>query len=395
MLQNELVVCFSTLSWDYLWLRHQELMTRFAQAGNRVVYVEPIGIRMPGWQDRHRIVARVRNRQKAGTHGIRQVIKNLWVVDPLVNPFQQVGFVHKRNVAALSRQMATAISKVGGGRPIVWTFVPTPLARKVIETLDPKLLVYDCVDALTANPKGVFSSFVESERELSRGADLVFVTSPELYERQRALNPHTYYVPHGVDYELFANTSAPEPAVLTGLGHPRLVFFGGIDERVDYSLLKRLADAHPDWQIVLLGIVRTDISAIEKMPNVHFFGHISHNDLPAYLHAMDVFLLPYVKSEFSRYINPAKLFECLAVGKPTVATHLPIFDEFRDVLEVAHSAEEYERLAKAAVVEAKDGVMVERRRAQARANTWAARFDEIVGLMQERLSNVQSGTVGF
>lgn len=225
MLQNELVVCFSTLSWDYLWLRHQELMARFAQAGHRVLFVEPIGIRMPGWQDRHRIVARVRNRQKAGTRGIRQVIKNLWVVDPLVNPFQQVSFVHKRNVAALSRQMADAISQVGGGQPIVWTFVPTPLAREVIETLDPKLLVYDCVDALTENPKGVFSSFAESERALSRRADVVVVTSPELFERQRALNPHTFYVPHGVEYDLFANSASPEPELLAKIGHPRLVFF--------------------------------------------------------------------------------------------------------------------------------------------------------------------------
>ena len=386
MLQNELIVCFSTLSWDYLWLRHQELMTRFAQAGHRVLFVEPIGIRMPGWQDRHRIVARVRNRQKAGTSGIREVMKNLWVVDPLVNPFQQVGFVHKRNVAALSRQMADAISQVGGGRPIVWTFVPTPLAREVIETLDPKLLVYDCVDALTENPKGVFSSFAESERALSRRADVVVVTSPELFERQRALNPHTYFVPHGVEYDLFANSVSPEPELLANIGHPRMVFFGGIDERVDYALVKRLATSHPDRQILLLGIVRTDISAIEKLPNVHFFGHIAHDDLPAYLHAIDVFLLPYVKNEFSRYINPAKLFECLAVGKPTVATDLPIFADFRDVLAVAGDAAKFERMVDAAVTEPKDDARIERRRERARANTWTHRYDEIETILQERLT---------
>lgn len=391
MLHNELIVCFSTLSWDYLWLRHQELMTRFAQAGNRVLFVEPIGIRMPGWQDRHRIVARVRNRQKAGARGIREVIKNLWVVDPLVNPFQQVGFVHKRNVDALSRQMADAMAQVGGGRPIVWTFVPTPLARAVIETLDPKLVVYDCVDALTENPKGVFSSFAESERALSRRADAVVVTSPELYERQRVLNEHTYYVPHGVEYDLFARASSPEPQTLAGIGRPRLVFFGGIDERVDYDLLKRLATAHPDWQFLLLGIVRTDISAIEKLPNAHFLGHIAHDELPSYLHAMDVFLLPYVKNEFSRYINPAKLFECLAVGKPTIATDLPIFKDFRDVLAVAGNETEFVRMTETAVHEHRDDVLIERRRERARANTWAQRYAEIEAVLHERLQAVNAG----
>ncbi len=387
MLSNELVVCFSTLSWDFLWLRHQELMTRFAQAGNRVLFVEPIGIRMPGWQDRHRIVARLRNRQKAGARGIREVRKNLWVVDPLVNPFQQIGFVHERNVTALSRQLANAVAEVGGGRPIVWTFVPTPLARAVIETLDPKLVIYDCVDALTENPKGVFSSFAESERELSRRAEMVIVTSHELYERQRGLNQHTYYVPHGVDYELFTRTPEREPDELAALKHPRLAFFGGIDERVDSNLLKRLAFKHPDWEFVLLGVVRTDISELEQLPNVYFFGHIPHDDLPAYLHAVDVFLLPYAKIEYTRYINPAKLFECLAVAKPTVATNLPIFDDFRDVLAVAASAEEFERLTEAAVCEPEQVGMVEKRRERARTNTWAVRFDEAVQLIEERLND--------
>lgn len=385
MLSNELVVCFSTLSWDFLWLRHQELMTRFAQAGHRVLFVEPIGIRMPGWQDRHRVLARLRNRQKAGPRGIREVRKNLWVVDPIVNPFQQIGFVHERNVAALSRQLTNAVAQVGGGRPIVWTFVPTPLARAVIESLDPKLVVYDCVDALTENPKGVFSSFAESERALSRRADLVIVTSHELYERQKGLNEHTYYVPHGVDYELFTRAPEREPSEVAGLKHPRLVFFGGIDERVDLSLLKRLATRHSDWELVLLGVVRTDISEIENLPNVHFFGHIPHDELPAFLHAMDVFLLPYAKIAYTRYINPAKLFECLAVAKPTVATNLPIFEEMRDVLAVAASAQEFERLTEAAVREPESEELVARQREWARTNTWQVRFDEVVHLIEERL----------
>src|SRR6186997_3416828 len=107
MLSNELIICLSTLSWDYLWLRHQEVMSRFARAGNRVLFVEPLGIRMPGLQDRARILARLRNRRTAGTRGAREVMPNLWVVDPLVNPFQQVGIVHRRNVRGVTQQLRT------------------------------------------------------------------------------------------------------------------------------------------------------------------------------------------------------------------------------------------------------------------------------------------------
>lgn len=384
MLQDELVVCFATLSWDFLWLRHQELMARFARAGNRVLFIEPIGIRMPKWEDRRRILARLQNRQRAGGRGIRRVMENVWVLDPLVNPFQQIGFVHRRNVRALTHQVRNAMDQVGGGEPIVWTFVPTPLAREVITKVAPKLVIYDCMDALTENPKGVFSSFAESEKILSREADIVFVTSHELWERQGALNPHTYYVPHGVAYEKFAEVSPDEPRALENIPHTRLAFFGGIDERVDIALLARLAAQHPAWQIVLMGIVRTDITALEKFPNVHFLGHISHDALPAYLHHVDVYLLPYVQSAFSRYMNPAKLHECLAVGKPTVATALPCFAEFRDVLSVASSDAEFERMLIQAISE-RDAQAVRRRQARARENTWEKRFMEINECIEKRM----------
>lgn len=262
-------------------------------------------------------------------------------------------------------------------------YAATPLARAVMQNLHPKFVVYDCVDALTENPKGVFASFAESEKQLSRAADVVFVSSPALLERQRAWNPRTYYVPHGVAYEKFANGHLPEPAALQNIPHPRLAFFGGIDERVDVNLLARLAARHPHWQLVLMGVVRTDVSALKKFPNAHFLGHIPHDALPAYLHAQDVLLLPYVRSEFSRYMNPAKLHECLAVGKPIIAIALPIFQEYRDVLYVADSTDEYETLIEHALVKGTNESLIANRRARARANTWEMRFAEITARMTD------------
>lgn len=387
--QNELIICFSTLSWDYLWLRHQEVMARFARDNNRVLFVEPLGIRMPKWEDRGRILARVRNRQRAGTHGARRVRENVWVVDPIVNPLQQVGLVHRRNVRAVTQQLEQAIQHVGGGTPIFWTFVPTPLARDLIANIPHKLVVYDCLDALTENPKGVFSFFAESEAELSRQADVVLVTSHTLLERQQPLNPRTYYVPHGVEYEKFADDTLPEPVPLASIGRPRLTFFGGIDERVDLGLVARLAVRHPDWQIVMMGIVRTDLSALEKYPNVHFLGHIAHDDLPAYLLASDVLLLPYTRIAFSEYINPAKLHECFASGKPVVATALPSFQEYGSLLRVASTADGYEALVADALREGLDRELVERRRARARENTWDVRFAEINSILAPLLAGRQ------
>ena len=384
MLRDELIICFSTLSWDFLWLRHQELMTHFARASNRVLFVEPLGIRMPKWEDRKRILARLRNRQRAGARGIRQVMPNIWVVDPLVNPFQQIGIVHRRNVNALTAQLQNARREIGGGKPIVWTFVPTPLARAVLKNLEPKLLVYDCMDALTENPKGVFSDYAESEKQLSREADVVFVTSHTLLERQRALNPRTYYVPHGVAYEKFADASYALPVEFENIPAPRLEFFGGIDERLDLDLLAQLAVHHPAWSIVLVGIVRTDVSALKKFPNIFFIEQKSHDALPAYVRHADVLMMPYALTRYSHYMNPAKLHECLASGKPTVVTALPCFEEFRSVLRVASTRAEFEMLAQDAL-EHDDDAARAARQACARENTWAVRFDEINAYLEQVL----------
>jgi glycosyltransferase involved in cell wall biosynthesis len=388
MIRDHVIVCFSTISWDYLWQRHQEFMSRFARAGNRVLFVEPIGIRMPKWEDRARILARLRNRTRAGARGIRPVMDNVWALDPLVNPLQQFVFIHRRNVAALTAQLQNALAQVGGGKVLAWTYVPTPLARQVIARLDPRLVMYDCVDAYSENPKGVFAWYAESERALVREAHIVFTTSPQLQAQHQAANPHTYYVPAGVHYAKFADDALPEPPALASIRPPRLVFFGGIDERVDLDSLTRVARSHPEWQLVMLGIVRTEVAPLRKLPNVHFLGHIAHAALPAFLQHADVLLLPYVRSVFSQYIQPAKLFECLATGKPIVASGLPLFDAYRDMLYVTANGGEFADGVEKALTEKKDAVDIEKRRACARANTWDVRFQELNRLIEERLAEI-------
>jgi len=389
MIRNQVLVCFSTISWDYLWQRHQEFMSRFARADNRVLFVEPIGIRMPSWQDRHRIVARLKNRSRARGQSLRGVMENVWALDPLVNPFQQIGFAHRRNVSALTTQLQNALAQVGGAEPLAWLYAPTPLARATAARLHPRLVIYDCVDAYSENPKGVFSFYAESERALVREADMVLTTSPRLLAQHRPANSHTYYVPPGVDFEKFADGAWAEPPALQKILTPRLVFFGGIDERVDLELLTQAAQAHPAWQFVFLGIVRTDVAALQRLPNAHFLGHIAHDKLPAYLHHADVLLLPYVRTIFSQYIQPAKIYECLATGKPIAALGLPVFQEYREVMYLASNADDFANVMQRALNEkndaARNAANIAARRAQARANTWDARFEALNELIAQRL----------
>jgi glycosyltransferase involved in cell wall biosynthesis len=132
----------------------------------------------------------------------------------------------------------------------------------------------------------------------------------------------------------------------------------------------------------MMGMVRTDISRLQRMSNVRVLGHMAHDDLPAYLHYSDVLLLPYRVNTFSQYINPAKLFECLASGKPIIATNLPIFEDYRRVVDVAVSDEMFESLVVEGLKEERESTRREERRACARVNTWEARFAEINALVE-------------
>jgi hypothetical protein len=136
----------------------------------------------------------------------------------------------------------------------------------------------------------------------------------------------------------------------------------------------------------MMGIVRTDISSIESAPNLHLLGQIPHPELPAHLLHSDVLLLPYVRTKYSFYMNPAKLHECLAVGRPTVATSLPEFEEYRHVLRVAETIEQFEQCTQDAVREGVDTAQTAKRRARARENTWDARLSEINAILERRMN---------
>lgn len=383
-LQGESLLCLCTISWGFLWQRHQELMSRLARDGNRVLYVEPLGIRSPGLQDLSRIAIRIRHRFQAGRQGVRRAGEGLYIHDPIIFPFHGSRINDVLNEIIVTRTLKGIMRRLAFSKPIIWTYLPTPLGLSVIDKIDHKLLIYDCVDALALNPKGVLATYAQSEKQLLQKADLVFVTSKRLYAERRPLNPHTVYAPAGVNVGHFSQR-AKVPHDLANIKPPRIGFFGGIDERLDLELVEYLADSSSEWSVVMIGPLRTDVTLLRKRPNVFFLGTKRYEDLPAYLAGLDVLIIPYVINEYTSYVYPAKLHECLATGKPTVATALPELAAFRDVVTVAEDRDQFVQGVVQALQE--DGEGLRRRRLEvARANSWEARYQLITEKILERLA---------
>jgi glycosyltransferase involved in cell wall biosynthesis len=182
-------------------------------------------------------------------------------------------------------------------------------------------------------------------RLLSR-VDQVFIHSPALLEKKGRFNPHTLFVPNGVDYQAYA-TPQQEPADLQPISHPRIGYTGVIKKQLDLSLLVTLAERHRQWSFVLvgpqgnLGNCAALLQRLSQLPNVHLLGGKPVAALPAYVQHLDICMLCYEVNDYTQFIYPLKLHEYLASGRPVVGSPIRSLQEFADTIRLARTADEW------------------------------------------------------
>jgi UDP-galactopyranose mutase len=301
------IVVFSHLRWDFVYQRPQQIMSRLAHAGPIVYIEEPIydPEQAPHWE-------------RSSPHPGVEVYRPH-------TPVQAPGY-SEAQLPAIEPLLGEVMAGGPDERPVAWLYTPMalPLARAIRPR--PEVVVYDCMDELSAFDFAP-PELLEREAELLEWADIVFTGGPSLYQAKRDRHPNVHCFPSSVDAAHFGQVrqGRTEPADQVQLPHPRLGFFGVIDERMDRELLGQLADAHPDWQIVMVGpVVKIDPNSLPQRPNVHYLGMRSYQELPAYLSGWDVCLLPFARNRSTRFISPTKTLEYMAAGKPIVST--PITD---------------------------------------------------------------------
>jgi UDP-galactopyranose mutase len=208
----------------------------------------------------------------------------------------------------------------GVERPVLWFY--TPMALPLVEGVEASLVVYDCMDELSAF-RGAPPELVARERQLLARADVVFTGGRSLYEAKRARHPSVHAFPSSVDAPHFARAreGAADPPDQRGIAHPRVGYFGVIDERLDLELLAALADARPAYQFVMIGpVVKIDEASLPRRPNLYYLGGKQYDELPAYLAGWDAAMMPFALNEATRFISPTKTLEYLAAGRPVVST---------------------------------------------------------------------------
>jgi len=173
--------------------------------------------------------------------------------------------------------------------------------------------------------KGAHSRLPELEQQLFQRVDLVFTGGQSLYEAKRNQHPVVYPFPSSIDASHFgkARLAQGDPEDQARIPHPRLGFFGVIDERFDTELLDAVATKRPDWHFVMIGpIVKVHPASLPKHGNIHYLGPKKYEELPHYLAMWDIALLLFARNESTRFISPTKTPEYLAAGKPVISTSI-------------------------------------------------------------------------
>lgn len=359
------LICLSHLRWDFVYQRPQHLISRFTR-DHRVFFIEePVFDSETPWLH-----------VSAKPDGVQVLVPHL----PWGPTEVEHGHMNRRLLDDFMREHDIT-------NYVLWYY--TPMMVSWTADLKPQAVVFDVMDELTKFA-GAHPELAGREEKLLARADLVFAGGRSLYEGKKDRHPRVYFLASSVDTKHFAQArqEQAEPADQKDIPHPRLGFFGVLDERIDWPLLAAVADLKPDWQWIMVGPVSGKIeeSVMPRRPNIHYLGGKDYKDLPAYLSGWDVAMMPFARNDATRFISPTKTPEYLAAGRPVVSTS--IFDVVRSYGEaglcrIADTPEDFVAACEAALNEdAADRV--------ARADAYLAdmSWDNIWGKMHDLIGEV-------
>jgi glycosyltransferase involved in cell wall biosynthesis len=383
------------------WGRHvssmQHLMVRLVDRVD-VIWINAIGHREPrlSFGDLERAVRKVRAMMTGGAptdpRSRAVTVQPRRLIAPRVLPWHRNPVVSRFNRWSLLRDIRHALAACPPRGPVVLV-TGSPPSASVVGECGEDASIYFCMDDFLHLPGTSPRMLAPLEQALLARVDAIVATARRLLETKRPRSGRSFYLLQGVNYEHFAS-ARPCPSELRDLPRPIIGFAGGISAALHAPTIRALANAYPGGSIVLVGPLTAPSEELHA-PNVHLLGARSYADLPAYVQAFDVGIIPYVENEWTRAVDPLKLLEYLAAGIPAVASNLPEVDKYSSVVSVAPLGEPFVRAVAAALTAAR-GVAagraegVEAGRVVAAANTWQHRADRFLEIVDDVLGETGS-----
>jgi len=369
--ENYPIIVHSHLCWDLVWQRPQQFISRLSEQ-HEILFVETIG------PDPTLAAPLARSR----------VAENYPNVTLLRLQFPSWRWGDGDYVDSQRRHIVREfLDGPLAGRfesPVQWFYDPMTV-KAFAGRMGEILTVYDCMDELskfaTAPPE-----IIERELELLERADVVFTGGRRLFDAKSKFHDNCHFYGCGVDWEHFGlalDKDTKVPIEMASLKKPVLGYFGVVDERMDYELLARLADANPDRSVAMIGpVLKVDEQTLPRRKNLHFLGQQAYSDLPAFCKGFDVCIMPFAMNEATQFINPTKALEYMATGRPIISTAVPdVVRNFGSVVKIASTTEDFISLCRQETTQP-DKQAIYDGLTMARENSW----DSIVAKLEEHVS---------
>jgi len=285
-------------------------------------------------------------------------------------------FIARRHVQKLAKRL-------GMKKPILW--LNPHWAVPMIGRMDESLVIYDVTDDWIEReqPTWLAEQVRRQDAEMCAKAGAVIVCSQNLFESRRKLaGERAHLIPNGVDakhYETVLNDATPLPAAAAKWKKPVFGYTGTVhSDRMDVQLVHDVAKRMQNGTLVFVGpnhLPPVQRELLLKTGQVQFHPAVAYEEIPNYMRAFDVCITPHRTSSFVQSLQPIKLWEYLAAGKPIVATDISGFRDFPELVRIARSPEEFAREMTEAAAEGTR--LSAKRQAVARANSWQSRVNEI------------------
>jgi len=369
---NSDLICFSHLRWKFVFQRPQHLLTRFSKLTRVFYFEEPV----------------------FGTERklhIENYTSNIYVVTPHLP-----GQLSKAEIdEQLERMIDLLITQKNIERYCCWYY--TPMALDFTGHLKPEMLIYDCMDELSAF-KFAPTELLDNEKKLLERADIVFTGGYSLYYAKQHLHPNIHPFPSSIDKEHFgrARILKNEPEDQKNVPHPRFGFFGVLDERFDLDVVAAVAKQKPDWHFILVGpVVKIDPAILPRLDNIHYPGPKQYDELPQYLAGWDVAIIPFAINESTKYISPTKTPEYLSGGKPVIST--PIRDVVspygdNDLVHIVSDATDFIRAGEIELDKKDRRSWLRRVDAFLASNSWDNTFEQMLMLIERTWKQINNKT---
>lgn len=293
------LVVFCHLRWEFVYQRPQHIKSRLAKERKILFIEEPIG--------------KIQDEENVAT--IIEITPQLHILQPRVDSIGNISMVLSNYI-------------INKNIPIGWiysaAFVP------LLKSLSFDTVIYDCMDELSLF-KGAPHELIDQEKQLMAQADIVFTGGKSLYESKMRMHGSVYCFPSSVDESHFAQAlkGISQPKDIASIKSPIVGYFEVIDERIDLKLLRETAKKSPEISFVMIGpLAKIQESELPRATNIHYLGMKSYKELPGYLKAFDITMMPFALNDSTKFISPTKTLEYMAAGKPIISTKIK--DVFRD-----------------------------------------------------------------